>query len=89
MDIQSKKVDNFLHFFTFSKMGIWESGKFTTYLKWLFGRQKVDILEFQKKWIFSHYFGNIENKRTENIQIRASGSLVQKNQKYKLVLKVN
>ena len=42
-----------------------------------------------ENWIFSHYFGNIESKRTANIQIRANGSLVQKNQKYKLVLKVN
>ena len=37
----------------------------------------------------SFYFGNIEDQRTTNIQIRANGSLEQKNQKYKLVLKVN
>ena len=39
---------------------------------------KVDILEFFEKWIFSFYFGNIEDQRTTNIQIRANGSLEQK-----------
>ena len=50
MDIQSKKVDNFLHFFTFSKMGIWEPGKFTCNYK---SGYLVD-----KKWIFWNFRKN-------------------------------
>ena len=82
-------MDNFLHFVAFSKMGIWEPGKFTCNYKSGYLVDKKWIFWNFGKWIFSHYFGNIENKRTENIQIRAGGSLVQKNPKYKLVLKVN